>query len=359
MRLVLIGMLFLFITTGQVITEDIQIKLVERIPLSQEKHYLDAYDFVVTEDGFFIIPHAKEGHLKFYEQKGELVSIFGQKGPGPHEFSLPGPCDYKDNRFIILDTGKHKIMIFERRDDFELKKLSEILCLGAPQNVKIYRSKIISPDSIRSKENKKFSLYMKDFSGKETDYLLPSYAKYGFSSEGEYERKFQEASMATSGYEFFDVYQDHVYYAWEGQAEIIKINLEDKKRVVYGKDTDNYKKPRVTPKIRKAYQTLEGEAINSERDKMSWIRGVYADDGISMLIYYNLDEETELFKPILQLYDAEGEFLKEVFLSEAATYRPNTGSFYRHEEDCLYILSARLNEEDFMDEYEILKYEIK
>ncbi|MFO7981289.1 MAG: hypothetical protein R6V00_10735 [Candidatus Aminicenantes bacterium] len=350
-----------FIIANQLIFASIKIKLVDRFSISQEKAYLTAYDFSVTEDEIFIIPHTKEGHLKLYKNTGVLYKTIGRKGPGPEEFVLPGPCDYKDPLFAILDTGKHKVLVLNRTKNNDFKRKDEIFCLGAPQNIKLYRNKIIIGDYIGSKEGKNYSLYMKDFNDQKIHYLLPSYAKYGLSSNKEYERKYEGIKMATSGYALFDVYGDHVYYAWEGQAKIIKIDLKTKKRDVFGKDTENYIKPSVTSKIRKAYEgILEGKVITTERMKMSWIRGVFADERYSIILYTNLDKELDLWRATLQFYDSEGEYIKEVNLPDAVDYRHSgPACFYDHENHYLYILVARLNKEDFMDEYEILKYEIR
>lgn len=332
----------------------------DRFSISQEKTYLSAYKFAVTEDELFIIPHTKEGHLKLYKNTGVLDRIIGRKGHGPKEFDLIGPCDYKKPYFAVLDAGKHKVLVLKKTNNNDFKRVHELFCLGVPQNIKLYKDNIIIGYYISSKKGKKYSLYMKDFNNQKIHYLLPSYAKYGLSSEKELKNKIREISKATSDYAFFDVYDDHVYYAWEGRAKIIKIDLSTKKRVVFGKETENYVRPRVTPKIRKAFGSMEGEVIRTERNKMSWIRGVFADEKFSIILYINLDKELDLWRTTLQFYDSEGEYIKEINLPEAVDYRQSgPACFYDHKDNSLYILSARLREEDFMDEYEILKYEIR
>jgi len=274
---------------------------------------------------------------------------------------LPGPCDYKEPYFAVLDTGIHKVLILNRIQNNDFKRVHELICVRAPQNIRLYKNNIIIGDSIISKNGERYSLYMKDFNDQKIHYLLHDYEKYGLSSEKEYESKYREIARATSGYAFFDVFDDHVYYAWEGRLKIIKIGLNTKKREIFGEDTENYVRPSVTSKIRKAYgQILAGDVITSERMKMSWIRGVFADERHSIILYTNLDEKLDLWMATLQFYDSEGEYIKEINLPDAVDYR-NSGPacFYDRENHYLYILSARLREKDFMDEYEILKYEIK
>ncbi len=350
----------LFLIVNDLMFADINIKLMDRFPISQEKAYLTAYDFVVTEDELFIVPHAKEGHLKLYRNSGDLFKIIGRKGPGPEEFELPGPCDYKAPYFAILDAGKHRVLILKRTKNDDFKRTNELFCLGVPQNIKFYKDNIIIGDYISSKKGEYFSLYMKDFNDRKICYLLPSYEKYGLSSQKELKAD-KWISKSTSNFAFFDIYNDYIYYAWEGRAKIIKIDLNTKKREVFGKDTENYIKPSMTPKIRKAYEgILEGKVITTERMKMSWIRGVFADERYSMILYTNLDKESDLWRATIQFYDSEGEYIKEIDLPDAVDYR-NSGPacFYDHENHYLYILSARLREKDFMDEYEVLKYEIR
>jgi hypothetical protein len=347
--------------TSYLSAADMDIKLVERFSISQEKAYLDAYHFAVTEDELYIFPHTKEGHLKIYKNTGVLYKTIGRMGPGPEEFGLIGPCDYNEPYFVVMDNRKFKISILKRMKYDDFKKVGEIFCRGASPDIKLHNNYIIIAYFIRSKKGKRYSLYMKDFNDQKVQYLLPTYAKYGFSSDKEYERKYQKIRMATGGEDFFDVYDDFVYYAWEGQAKIIKIDLNTKKRKVFGKDTENYVKPRVTPKIRKAYERiLEGKVITTERMKMSWIRGVFADERYSVILYTNLDKESDLWRTTLQFYDSEGKYIKEVNLPDAVDYRHSGPAyFYDHENHYLYILAARLNKKDFMDEYEILKYEIR
>ncbi len=361
MKKILYVLFCIFIITNHLMSYDINIRLVDRFTISQEKNYLTAYRFAVTEDELFIVPHAKEGNLKIYKNTGVLYKIIGKKGPGPNEFVLPGPCDYKKPYFALLDTGKHKVLVLKRTKNDDFKRANELFCLGMPHNIKLYKDNIILGAYINSKRGKKYSLYIKDFNDQKIHYLLPSYAKYGFSSEKEYEHKKRELGMAANTFAFFDVYDDNVYYAWEGRAKIIKIDINTKKRVVFGKDTENYVKPRVTSKIRKAYRTMEGgEVITTERMKMSWIRGVFADKRYSIILYINFDKKLDLWRTTLQFYDSEGDYIKEINLPDAVDYRSSgPASFYDHMDHFLYIVSARLREEDFMDEYEILKYEIR
>jgi len=153
----------IFAMTTLLISSDINIKLVNRFSLSQEKAYLTADYFAVTEDELFIIPHAKEGHLKLFKKTGDLYKIVGRKGPGPKEFLLPGPCDYKKPFFAILDTRKMKVLLYRRTENNDFILINDLFCLGVPNNIKLYGNNIIVGYYISSKKGEKYSLYMQDF----------------------------------------------------------------------------------------------------------------------------------------------------------------------------------------------------
>lgn len=347
--------LSLFIVNSSVALE---VKLVSKFNLSQEKILLlHPMDFAVTEDEVLIFTDAKDGNIKLYDNSGKFIKSWGRRGPGPDEFQGVGWCDYRNPYLIILDAGKMKVFVYKRLKDNGFQKINKIYCMGGFSNIGLYKDNVIIDDYIVSKNGKKYSLYMKDFQDKKTSYLLPLEMRYGFRSKKKYERNRSDISKVTSQIGFLDIAGDNVYFALDARLRITKINLKTKEIEFFGKETENYVRPRVTAKIKKAFAQRSGKQVREEKMKMSWVVGVFSDKDIVGLLYTNLDKASSLWKVTLQLYSSDGEFLEEENLSDAVDYGYSPRNFYNKENGCLYVLSKRLNGE-FIDEYTILKYKI-
>jgi len=338
-----------------------EIKLIRKIDISQKEKYLNISDLAVTDDEVFIFTDAKESNIKLYNNKGEIIKIWGQRGPGPDELNFPSKCDFNSPFFALLDTGKMRVYIYRYVKDnlLLLKKLNSILCVGCVSPIKIYKKDIIIASYTRDKNNKKYNLYMKNFNGKNTRYLLPHFLKWGFKSEGEYQREYEIIPKYATPFVDFDVAENCVYYAWEGLLKIIKINLKTKEIHFFGKETENYTRPKPTKKIVKAFEERKVKLIEKEREKMSWVIGVFADKDFIGVLYNNFDKKTSLWKAICQFYKPDGEFMGEYHLPDAVDYSIyGPKHFYDKINNNLYILSRKLNEESYLDEYQIMKYQI-
>jgi len=337
----------------------LEVKLVKRFLLSQEKTILMSIScFAVTEDEMLILPDVKDGNIKFYDNTGNLIKIWGRRGPGPDEFQSPMYCDYQKPYYIHLDLGKMRISIYKRAERAKFVRINEILCVGCFSDVRLLNKNVLVAGNKEDSNGNKFALYVKDFEDKETHYLLPSYVKYGFKSAYGFDRKYGEISpIGVTAH--FHVHGDYVYYVWEGRLRIVRINLKTKKMGTFGQETKNYVRPKVTKGILEARRIRKGIIERKEKEKMSWVTGVFADEDFIGLIYTNFDKVSSLWKAFLQLYSPEGELMSEVALPDAVTYvMGGPSNFYKKDDQHLYILSRRLNEEGYMDEYEIFKYKI-
>lgn len=333
-------------------------KLIARIPLSQTQVYLESpTGFSVTEDEIFIISDAKAGNVKFFNNTGQLIKILGRKGPGPDEYKIPAACDYRKPYLALLDNSKMKVFIYKKDEANEFVKINEVFCPGCVSDIVLYKNNIIVDDLIISNE-KKYHLYMKDFQDKKVSYLLPVEMRYGFKSIEEYDQKYQDISKITSQLGFLDTYGDSVYYVWDSLLRVVKINLKTKQRKFIGKETKNYKRPRASREIIKAFNQRNVKKIEEEWDKMSRVVGVFADEDFVGVLFTNLEKNLSLWKATLHLYNLEGELLREEKLPFAEDYGRFLRNFYDEENDYLYILSRHINEETSIDECEVIKYKI-
>jgi hypothetical protein len=251
-----------------------------------------------------------------------------------------------------------KISIYKRIEKTKFVRINEILCLGCMSDIRLLKENVLIGGYKVDRSGKKYSLYYKDFKNKEIHYLLPSYLQYGFKSANEYDRKYREISPIGSE-SFFYICKDYIYYVWEGRLRIIQMNLNTKKVKFFGQETKNYTRPKVTKGILQARKERKSIKERKEKQKMSWVRGVFADNEFIGLLYTNYDKASSLWKALLQLYSLEGKLLSEVKLPDAVDFSMRGPSYFYHKENHhLYILSRRLKESNYLDEYEILKYKI-
>lgn len=314
--------------------------------------------FAVTEDEMFILPDAKAGDIKLYNNRGKLMKIWGRRGPGPDEFGSPFFCDYKNSTYIHLDAGKNTISIYKRIEPLKFARLHELLCPGCLSDVRLFKDGVLIDSYAIDSNGNEFSLYFKNFEGEKTHHILPLYLKYGFESENQYKTNFNDISPI-GVFAYFSIWDNFIFYVWEGRLKILKINLGTKRIEVFGQETKNYIRPKVTKGILEARRKRKGEIESKEKEKMSWIRGVNANKNIIFLYYVNFNKEMSLWEAFLQFYDHAGKLLHEQRLNEAVSYlRYGPPLFYSQSNNRIYLLSRRLNKENYLDEYEVLKYKI-
>lgn len=339
----------------------VEVTQIGKIELSQEKSLLmAATSFIKTEDDIFIIPDYKDGNLKLYDLRGNLIKVWGKRGPGPLEFLRPVSCDYKEPLLSIFDFGKLRIFVYKRVGSEEFEKVSEFVCPNDKANIKLIEDQVLIAGYFAVSDKKQYGLYTINLKDGNYQYLLPVEVKYGFTSFGQFDsHRMSILPLGNAGY--CDVYGDFIYFVWEGDLRIIKINRATKGFEFFGERTANYIKPKVTKKLEEGFQMLSHEVVQAEFSKMSFVTGIFADENFIGVIYQNYDKKSSLWKMFLQLYAPEGRLLYETALSNAVTYinfRANN-SFYDRSDHILYYLSITYDEKTAIDKYEIIEYKIE
>jgi hypothetical protein len=338
-------------------SEALEVKLIDRFLLSQDELLLlNIVDFAVSEDGTLFILDSKATNIKIYDKGGHLISVWGRRGPGPNEFSQPFRCDYKKPNFILYDFGKFKIDVYRIADKIKFEPISSIR-VGHIWQCKLWNNKIVLAGYILKKNGEEYDLYLHDLENNRTDYILPSYRKYGFKSKKKYKDKYRNIA-ALGLHSYIDCNRENIYHIWEGILSIAQINISTKKIHTFGKETDNFKQLKVTKEMRTARRERNSKKTVEEKRKFSMIGGIFADEHIVGLVYSNYDKRLSCWRPIVQLYDPQGRFLHEQMIDEVVHYpdwRPPF--FYNKNSNVLYMISRRLSE-DFIDTCEIIKYKI-
>lgn len=278
--------------------------------------------FCVTEDELVLIPDYRTGFVKIFqkvlennEQVLKLVLPFGRKGYGFDEFARPYYCfyDQKKSIFGVMDSRLKKFFIYDRLGKTDFKKINEFNCTAEGYNMKLGgdgENVIISGYS-KDENGSPFDLLSININTAKKTFLLPSWEKYGRSDKEEYKNDYKNNNIPAIGImAFFDIEGDFVYFAWEGDLRVIKINLNTLEHEVFGKKTKLYKKPVATENLVKYYVGNNASGVQLERSRFSYIRSVFVSEGNLFLLYEGPQQIVKL-----QKYNLTGEFLNESSIS--------------------------------------------
>ena len=330
----------------------------KKIMLSQETSMLQGPGgFCVTEDGMFLIPDYKEGNVKIYENNGKFIGSFGRKGQGPGEFVDPYSCFFNRDggNFCVLDLSLKKIFFYERKGKTQFKRIKEIFFPWGGNDFQMGNNKLFISGYKCDRDSNPFDLYYIDLTNNQTTFLLPSYYKYGLQSYREYEifykRKKDIPSIGI--WASFDIQGDDIYFAWEGDLRIIKLNIKSGAMTFFGKKTPNYVKPYASKKIHEAFLTRDFNSVRSERSKMSYVRNVFTSSKYVLVIYEGPAKEGRAANIWLQFYTLTGDFIKEELIPEKAGYY----MYFDKDEHVLYSLSSELDD-DLNEHFLIIKYKL-
>lgn len=339
-----------------------QVNLVKKIPFDEGALFVST-SFVVLEDGKFLFTDIRDKNfqLKVFNQDGKLIRAWGRMGPGPDEFVGLGCLDYKSPYIAVTDAGKHRIHVFEKLQDYEVKKIGEILSWEMNNQIKIYEQEVLICGYIVSPKGRKYILFKRDFNGRKTNYILPLEHAHGARSLTEHKKIAEEVS-GISAIAFFDIYKDIVFYVSDVRLRIVKINLKSNKIDFLGKETKNFRPLVMNKKTREELlQPETGKKISEELlTKHSYVSGIFANENFFGVIYVNREKkigDNLYFVPYVQIYDHSGKFLHEQQLSEVISDDRIIPFFYQKEIGCLYLLPLLSVETTY--KYVIYKFAIE
>jgi hypothetical protein len=335
----------------------ITIALEKKIPLSSGKVLLQLpISFCVTEDNLFMVVDFKAGDVKIYNSNGELEKVLGRKGSGPNEFVQPLFCHYTHRKFILPDAGQRKIFVYRRINKLDFKRTKEILCLSAGNDIFLKENRLYIAGNKISENGKYYSLYSFDLDTNDNDvYFLPSYLKFGLTSENEYKTAlFKKPDLTTIGViGRFDIDGNFAYYIWQGDLKIFKINLNTREISTFGKKMPHYIKPYTTKALTNAFFNRQGNDVQKERRKMSYVEQVFTTIQHVMVIYTVPGNNEEEQKYMAQFYHKDGNFIVEALIPGKAS----SAMWFDKENNVLYAIDIE-TDKDFEQTHTILKYKI-
>lgn len=336
------------------------IKFIEKSEISPGAELLlKPQDFCVTGDDLFIIPDQEAGNIKIYEKNKnflDLAKTIGRKGYRPGEFAEPTFCFYNDDelKFGVMDSGVRKIFIYDRIGRTEFERLKEIPCLRLGSDIQLHGEKIFVSGFKQDKDKATYDLYYINQTNDQITFILPSYYMYGLASVDEYKSNYHDKpgikSIGISGW--IDVYDDNVYFVWEGDLRILKINIESKSLTFFGEKPSYYVKPYPSKKLVKGYRKRNIDSIISEKAKMSFVRDIFVGPKYVMVIYEGPVKKNKTSNFRLQFYTLDGYFINETPIRG----KPDRRMWLDKDSDILYSLSGKQTEKG--TNYSILKYKI-
>jgi len=322
-----------------------QVKLIRTISID-ERDLLIPSVFAVLEDGNLLFTDLRDQNyqIKVFNKEGKLIRAWGKFGPGPGEFEGAGFLDYQSPYLAVADAGKHRIHVFEKLKNDEFKRIGEFLAWELSSHIKIYDKYVLLSGYIVSPKGEGYVLFMRDFNGKDTKYVLPVENQFGAGAMSEY-RRIQGEVAGISARDFLDVYQDTAFFISDVRLRVAMIDLRSMKIEFMGKEPADFRALAMSGKIRAALMDPQSgkEVAEDILTKHSFINGVFADKGIVGVLYVNRDKtiNNELFyMPRIQIYDHSGKLLYGQTLAPFFSEERYSPFFYQKDKRHLYLLST-------------------
>ena len=321
-----------------------QVKLMRTISID-ERELFNLCFFAALEDGNLLFTDIldKNHQIKVFNEEGKLIKAWGKMGFGPGEFAGAGFLDYQSPYLAVADAGKHRIHVFEKNDNGEFKKIGELLAWELNSHIKIYGKNVLLSGYIASPKGEGYALFMRDFNGKETKYVLPVENRFGARSTSEY-RKIKDEVSGISTREFLDVYQDTAFFVSDVRLRVAKIDLRSMKIEFIGKEPRDFRPLAMNKQTKEALMDPRSakEVVEDILAKHSFVNGVFVDKDIVGVLYVNRDKtiNDELFYvPRIQIYDHSGKLLHGQTLAPFFSEQRYTPFFYQKDKRHLYLLS--------------------
>lgn len=348
-----IVLLLFFINFG-ITLSGIEIKLEKIIQIKEDKDAIIMIpgSFTVGENEEIILIDTGAPDVKVFNSKGAYLYSFGGKGYGPGEFILPYTCYRNKKSLWISDIRSRKIIQYNLINGY-YKYVNESRQTNVCYGLQVISNKIYIA-GYKSGKDQEYSFYAKDLKNMfKTEYIIPRSLKFG---SGNLNGKYHYSRYNSNGY--FDIYKNHVYFVWSGDLRIIKLNLIDKSKKIFGHKTKNYIKPIVTKKFVIAHKERNSRLMMEIRKKYSFVGGVFVTPDYVGILYRGVHQISQGKYPVyVQFYSHIGEFKKEIVLDQALANPYYQGQFhYSKNLSKLYFKNTKEEDESYI--CEILVYKI-
>lgn len=353
MKKTLIILLFPVMIAGPAVFGQ-DIRLIDKIPVSQQDGFIEADDgMAVLPNGSFIICDTRAGNFKIFDKTGRLIKIFGRRGNGPDEFSYPTLFDYSDNKLLISDSEKYRILVYHVNEDLEIKLGEEFF--GSCCDARIFPDHYLFSGSKADPAGKWYEIYLSYPRQKDFSFLLTLQDLFNISPNAGQPQLAEKASMGVRSY--CDSHGDQVYAVWEALLSVIRVDTKTNKQYRFGNKTSLYTAPVASKELIQAKKERNLKKHYKILHKYSMIRKLFVTDRYVGIVYMNYDREIDLLNPIVQLYSLDGIFIMEKKLDEVTYPHRLMSLYYDKKTNVLSALSLKID--DLAEShYTLLKYQI-
>ena len=342
-----------------------QLQLKERKSLIfDDTHLLQmARDFCLSPDGtHLIVPDIKAGDIKIFScASGRLVKVEGRRGAGPNELLMPYKCTADERYFALIDIGLHRYFQYEFVKPVGLKRVDEGMPVELVIDCCLDNGGIVLAAYKLLDNDRRYDAYRVNLADKTIKYLLPSEVKYGFSSVKEYLAAYHGKDIVPIGIQAYcDGFQGNLYYVWEGNLRIIRVNIRTGEITTFGEKTQNYIKPKVSNSLLNAYEERDKKKYREEKRKLTLIDDINVSGSYIILSYLKPDPAIDRQKRMFQFYGHDQKLIAEIKAPQEIAFGDEdewVGMTTDRKNNRLICLRKFLDKQD-EDRYEFLVYDI-
>jgi len=337
-----------------------EIRLLERLEVDPSQSQLFfPRDFCLTEDGLFLISDQYAREVKIYQLEGKTLKLVGTIGGAnatEGRLQYPTYCFYnpEQSRFGVIDFDKKAILLYDRLNRLDFKYDQAIDCPHLADGIQLIGNTLWVSGYTPDTRNNPYDLYAIDLSSYRKTFLMPSYLKYGLKSLAEYEEKYMNSldirALGISGW--FSVQGDYVYFAWEGDLRIIKMDRQTGRLQPFSgitRTSSRYVRPYFSEQMRNGYRNRDAQVILKEKDKMAFVKHLFTDSGHVYVVYQGPVTQNPRFR--VQIYTLNGDRVDDTAIPD----KPGDPMWLDKETGFLYSIGQKPGGNGFV----ILRYDIR
>lgn len=340
------------------------INLLKKFTLEQdEKNFLiRPGSFFVTEDSMFFVIDTRSSNIKIFNPFGKLANVFGRKGLGPNEFIAPFFSDYQKPFMALADFARRRFFIYKRIGKSDLEFKQSCLNSDMPMDISFWHDgNLLVAGNKMDNSGKWQNLYIYDYQNNKSDFLLSLAMTYGYKSESDFQKDFYGGLEFIGTDQYCDWVGDIVYQSWTGNILINKIDIKTRKVTSFGKRTENYVLPYVTPELKEAHLGKKPDFIFQTRSKMSYVRDLFIINAkIVAITYVGPLKKNSGINVMLQLYKESGEFIQEMelLLNTKASTSYELFFYFQKDRNLYYIMETETSKQ-FDQVFNVYEYMVK
>jgi hypothetical protein len=137
--------------------------------------------------------------------------------------------------------------------------------------------------------------------------------------------------------------------------------MKTRERIFFGKKTENYVPPYVTPEVKQAFLEKNPQPILEARSKMSYVKDLFISKAKNVgLVYVGPLKKNKGINVMLQFYTPPGVFIKEVeiLLNAKASTSSELYFHFKRDKNLLYVIDTETSEE-FEQAFKVHEYLIE